>query len=246
MEEEQMEEEQRGGFVFFGGGLSALISIGVLILALNNPTDSDFQAEAASVIQQEVANTNPLLALMSEEIGRAGADALTIRSTNYVVFTRFEVTTPDARLFGVPSQQFCFLGVMNNFYPCESVTKEAKQFTSSTGASTDEELLQGSVTDRFITATPQGDGIDLERPQGWLCDGVRVRFEASGDELYRITIAGQTSNWVSGFTNCSASCGPNNPVPQYFQPVEGSPFGEASFVLQNDLRFNDRVCEPVK
>ncbi len=262
-----MEEEQRGGFALFGGGFSALIGVGALVLALNNPTVPDLQAEAASLIQQEVANnSNPLLALMSQEIGRAGADALTISSTNYVVFTHFEVTTPDTRLLGGEApQQLCFVGVMKRFYPCEAASEGARQSTSATSGSSpdrdgaqtivstksdtqdaDQPVQRGSLSprDMQLIGSPPDESrdpsdLDLLRPRGWSCDGVRVKFDPETPwSKIRVEIAGQRSAWsmsvgTQGVVSVSNSVDPR--------------FSGANFVFEpGSLAFNERLCVAVK
>lgn len=262
-----MDEDEGGGFFLFGGAFSTLIGIGALILALNNPTISDLRAEAASLIQQEMVNSsNPFLALMSQEIGAAGADTLTIRSTNYIILTHFEVTTPDARFLGGDApQQLCFVGVMKKFYPCDQWTSGVSQSTSAGSVSSpglnDSQATADSTFDErdaarsdsrrslsprdmelmglFSDVSLDPSNPDLLRPKGWSCDGVRVKFAPDTPwSTIGVEIAGQSSVW-------SMSIGTQGVVT--VSDPENVRFAGASFLFEPSiLYFNDRVCVAVK
>lgn len=91
-------------------------TFGAIVLAVNNPSEQDFRRYISDNVEREVNGSNNGLAKFAmlafkDEFGQA----LSVKKTNFIVFSRFELTLP----YDASGESYCYVGFMNDFRPCK-------------------------------------------------------------------------------------------------------------------------------
>jgi hypothetical protein len=231
------EEPVAGGIAIWAGGGSTILGIAALVLAINNPSDADLRAYVAQAATQELASSgNVFMQMMSVEGGQAAGQMISVRSDNFLVFTKFDVGIPDLTMLGgPPAQQICLIGIMNRFVSCDSAVSEGQSAESppperSSLAAQDTALVDGSEVQ------PTDERV-LLRTDGWLCDGVRVKFAPGTPwQTVLVNVAGNSASW-------RMTVGSQGII-TVLESADDRYAGAMFEFSEGALRFNEQTCQP--
>ncbi len=236
-----MEEQATSGrrSVWAGGG-TAIVAIAAFVLAINNPTEADLRTHVAQLASEELASSgNVFMQMMSVDGGQAASQMITVRSDNFLIFSRFDVGIPDTTIFGgAPASQACLIGIMNRFVSCGEARGLVTEVPNPTSASPERDSLAAQDTALVSggEAQPTDDSV-LLRTHGWLCDGVRVKFAPETPwQSVLVNVAGKSSSW-------RMTVGSQGVIT--VMESADTRYAGAAFEFSNgDLFFNDQPCQP--
>lgn len=238
-----MEEQAAiGRRSLWAGGGSAIVAIAAFILAINNPTEADLRAHVAQLASDELATSgNVFMQMMSVDGGQAASQMITVRSDNFLIFSRFDVGVPDTTIFGgSPASQTCLIGVMNRFFSCGDARALVTEVPNPASAPPERDSIAAHDTALVSDgeAQPTDDPV-LLRTHGWLCDGIRVRFAPETPwESVLVNFAGKSSSW-------RMTVGSQGVI-TVLESADDRYAGAMFEFVDGDLSFNEQPCQPAK
>jgi hypothetical protein len=235
--EEQAISERRG---LWAGGGTAIVAVAACVLAINNPTEADLRTHVGLLASEELASSgNVFMQMMSVDGGQAASQLITVRSDNFLIFSRFDVGIPDTTIFGgSPASQACLIGVMNRFVSCGEAGTLVAEVPNASSASPERDSLAAQDTALVSggEAQPTDDPV-LLRTHGWLCDGVRVKFAPGTPwESVLVNVAGKSSSW-------RMTVGSQGVI-TVLESADSRYAGAVFEFSNSDLFFNDQPCQP--